>query len=129
MYIYGASGHGRVVIDLLEKAEGVHGIFDDDAGITEILGHTVRGSIPESFSFDHPLVLAIGDNDTRKKLFQKYRVRAQFATLIHPSAIISKHAQLDPGGVILEKAIVKVNCRLGIQVIVNTAASIDHDCV
>ncbi|MEX2514393.1 MAG: acetyltransferase [Cyclobacteriaceae bacterium] len=129
MYIYGASGHGRVIIDLLENGQGVQGIFDDDPGITEMLGHTVSGCIPETFIFDHPLVLAIGDNATRKKLYQKYMGRAQFATLIHPSAIISRRAHLEPGGVILERAIVKVNCRLGKQVIVNTGASIDHDCV
>ena len=131
MYIYGASGHARVIIDLLESSNGapISGLFDDNPAITCLLDYPVLGSPPEDFVFDRPLFLAIGDNALRKKLHQAYRGRAEFASLVHPSAIVSRRATLGPGSVVMEGALVKVNVRLGNHVIVNTAASVDHDCV
>ena len=129
MYIYGASDQGRVVIDIIDAYEKVHGVFDDNPEIDEILGYPVLGKVPDHFVFDHQLFIAIGNNTIRKRLVMCYKDRARFATIIHESAIFSKRANLDEGCVVMEGAIVKVNCRLGKHVIVNTGASIDHDCI
>lgn len=129
MYILGASGHARVIIDIIEGKETIHGIFDDDPQVSTILDYSVNGSVPDSFFFDEPLFLAIGDNTIRKKLYHQFQDRAKFATLIHSTVYFSKRASLKAGSVIMEGAIVKVNSVLGKQVIVNTGASIDHDCL
>jgi sugar O-acyltransferase (sialic acid O-acetyltransferase NeuD family) len=128
MYIYGASDQGRVIIDIIDSCEKIHGVFDDNPGIKEVLGYPVIGKVPANFEFDHQLFIAIGDNEIRKRLVLSYQERARFATIIHEAAIISKRAILDEGCVIMEGAIVKVNCIIGKHVIVNTGASIDHDC-
>ena len=128
MYIYGASDQGRVVIDMIDGYEKIHGVFDDDPKIFQVLDYPVMGSVPADFIFDHHLFLAIGENVMRKMLHLRYQHRAKFATIIHDSAFFSKRANLDRGSVIMEGAIVKVNTRLGKQVIVNTGASVDHDC-
>ncbi len=128
MYIYGASDQGRVVIDIIDSYEKIHGVFDDNPEIEEVLGYPVIGKVPPDFKFDHQLFIAIGDNTIRKKLVSCYNDRARFATIIHESAIFSKRANLDEGCVVMEGAIVKVNCRIGKHVIVNTGASVDHDC-
>jgi len=128
MYIYGASDQGRVVIDIIDSYEKIHGVFDDNPEIEEVLGYPVIGKVPLDFKFDHQLFIAIGDNTIRKKLVSSYNDRARFATIIHESAIFSKRANLDEGCVVMEGAIVKVNCRIGKHVIVNTGASVDHDC-
>lgn len=128
MYIYGASDQGRVVIDVIDSYEKIHGVFDDNTEIDEVLGYPVVGKIPPGFKFEHQLFIAIGDNKIRKRLALLYQNKARFATIIHESAIFSKRANLEEGCVVMEGAIVKVNSNLGKHVIVNTGASIDHDC-
>jgi sugar O-acyltransferase (sialic acid O-acetyltransferase NeuD family) len=128
MYIYGASGHGRVIIDLIDSFEKIHGVFDDDPSVKEILGYPVIGKIPDDYVFKSDLFIAIGDNETRMLISKKLKGRVRFANIIHDSAIFSKRAVLGDGCVVMEGAIVKVNCRLGNQVIINTGASVDHDC-
>lgn len=129
MYIYGASGHGRVIVDMIDSYEKIHGIFDDDPSKTEMLGYPVLGPIPDEFIFTSDLFIAIGDNWIRRKLSQTYSHRAKFASIIHESAIFSKRAHLGTGSVVMEGAIVKVGSSLGHQVIINTGASVDHDCM
>ncbi|MFC4871588.1 acetyltransferase [Negadavirga shengliensis] len=130
MYIYGASDQGRVVIDMVDGYERIHGVFDDNPHIASVLDYPVLGSVPLDFVFDHAVFIAIGDNRIRKKIHLKLKKKkVRFATIIHDSAIFSKRAVLDEGSVVMEGAIVKVNSRIGKQVIVNTGASVDHDCL
>jgi sugar O-acyltransferase (sialic acid O-acetyltransferase NeuD family) len=128
MYIYGASGHGRVIIDLIESYDKIHGIFDDNPEKRNILGYPVLGPIPNDYQFKSSLFIAIGDNQTRRRIALELSHRVRFSNIIHDSAIFSKRAFLGSGCVVMEGAIIKVNCTLGDQVIVNTGASVDHDC-
>ncbi|WP_163381088.1 acetyltransferase [Cyclobacterium sp. SYSU L10401] len=128
MYIYGASDQGRVVIDMIDGYEKIHGVFDDNPKVFQVLDYPVLGSVPADFIFDHQLFIAIGENGIRKMLHLRYQYRAKFATIIHESALFSRRANLDDGTVVMEGAIVKVNTELGKQVIINTGASVDHDC-
>ena len=75
MYIYGASGHARVIIDLIDDKETIHGIFDDNHEIREVLGYPSKGSIPQDFHFDHPFFIAIGDNRSREKIVRTYKLK------------------------------------------------------
>lgn len=128
MYIYGASGHARAIIDLIDSHETIHGIFDDNPAIEEVLGYSVSGEIPQGFKYDHHFFIAIGDNKIRKELAEELHDKVGFATLVHSSAIVSKRCDIEEGSVIMEGAIVKVNSKIGKQVIINTGASVDHDC-
>lgn len=130
MYIYGASGHGRAILDVIESLNGnISGIFDDNLEVKNMLGYGVMGRIPRDFHFDQPLFVAIGDNKIRKRIVELVVGRTDFGTLVHPRAIISGRALIGNGTVIMEGGIVKVNSRIGNQVIVNTGTSVDHDCV
>ncbi|AEL26832.1 acetyltransferase [Cyclobacterium marinum] len=128
MYIFGASGHARAIIDILDPKVKISGIFDDNSKIEEILGFPVSGPVPDNFKFDAPLFIAIGNNEGRKFLFEKFSPRTNFGTIVHESAIISRYTSIAEGTVVMEGAIVKVNSHIGKQVIVNTGASVDHDC-
>src|SRR5690606_14404486 len=119
MYIYGASGQARVIIDMIDTTETVHGVFDDNPELKEVLGYPVQHGIPPQFEFDQPFFIAIGENKARKDISQKINGKARFATIVHPSAFVSKRAEIGEGTVIMEGVIVKVNCTLGKQVIVN----------
>lgn len=50
-------------------------------------------------------------------------------TVIHRTAFIANDAQVGDGCQILAHAVICTHARLGEAVIVNTAASVDHDCV
>jgi len=127
MYIFGASGHGKAVIELAEIHSQVDGLVDDNPVHKQLLGYPLIDSL-DTVDSSAQLFIAIGDNRIRRKIFDRLGEVRQYATLIHPSAIISKRCSIGSGTVIMEGAIVKVAATVGEQVIVNTSASIDHDC-
>ncbi|UJP64443.1 acetyltransferase [Mongoliitalea daihaiensis] len=129
MYIYGASGHGRVIIDIIDSYEKIHGVFDDDQDKKEVLGYPVMGPIPADYVFQSDVFIAIGDNKIRKMLADRLAGRVKFASIIHDSVIFSKRANIGDGCVVMEGAIVKVGTSIGHQTIINSGASVDHDCI
>jgi UDP-N-acetylbacillosamine N-acetyltransferase len=48
--------------------------------------------------------------------------------LVHPSAIVSKDAAVAHGAIMMPGTIVNPGTRIGANIILNTGASIDHDC-
>lgn len=50
-------------------------------------------------------------------------------TIVHPRAFVASNALLGPGSQILAQSAVAAEAKLGRSVIVNTAASVDHECV
>lgn len=127
MILYGASGHGKVILDILECLS-VPGIrVWDDADKPQLMGYTVtRPLAPEGLR--EPVIIGIGVNATRKKIADKLGTQVQFGTAIHPAAILSRHIVIGDGTVIMAGAVVNPDTEIGKHCIVNTSASIDHDC-
>lgn len=128
MYIFGASGHGKAVIELAEIHSIVDGVFDDNPIHTHLLGYSIFNS-SKGIESSAQFFIAIGDNHNRREVYKRLGVDRFYGTLIHPSAIVSQRSLVGQGTVIMEGAIIKVNAVIGNQVIINTAASVDHDCV
>jgi sugar O-acyltransferase (sialic acid O-acetyltransferase NeuD family) len=127
VWIYGASGHGKVILDILEMQKiQVAGFLDDNKSISDFADHKViRPDEIPGHAFE--VVMAIGKNATRKKVVK--RNRFNYAPAIHPSAIISVHAGIEEGTVIMAGAVIQPGCSIGKHVIINTGAIIDHDCI
>ncbi len=128
MVVYGASGHGKVIIELLE----VNGISDieiwDDSDKQVVWQYAVKK--PSLQREDRlQMVLAIGNNSNRKKLAEKYEGKAEFATPVHTAAIISRRSKIGAGTVVMAGVSVNADTRIGKHCIINTSASIDHDCL
>lgn len=123
MYLYGASGHSRVIIDTL-KACGIRieGIFDDNHQVLSIMGFPVL----HHWDGESPIILAIGDNDTRKRLSQK--LDCEFGKAIHPTAIISATSEVGEGSVVMPGAVINAGTHIGRHCIINTGAVVEHDC-
>ena len=133
--IVGASGHGRVVGDAaLESGLWSDIVFFDDQypktirnGHWDVIG-TTEDLIERKEEFSG-VIVAIGDNVIR---LQKQQFLEQsgcvIATIIHPSATISRFASIQKGSVVFAGAIINPFVQIGQSVIVNTAATIDHDC-
>ena len=128
--IFGASGHGKVVADcIISTNKLVMAIFDDAPK------NTIWNSIPVKHSQELPLptapiqlVIAVGNNATRKRL-QKKLLSYAYATVKHNTSIISSGVVLGEGTVIMPNAIINSDAVVGSHVIINTAAVIEHDCV
>lgn len=124
MFLYGASGHAKVIIDILENRKIViDGLFDDNGAIMNLLGYPVYPAT----GIKGPLIISIGDNRVRRKIASSLHV--EFGQIAHLSAIISDHAGVDEGTVIMQGAIIQSSSTIGKHCIINTGASVDHDCL
>lgn len=137
LVVFGAGGHAKVVIDVL-RASGhcVVAIFDDNPASYQQIFHgcRVEGASSDLRSFAQKndishFFVAIGNNAVRWKLAQQWTKQGLKAlTAIHPSAIIADSVQIGAGTVVMAGVCINVDAIIGDQVIINTRASIDHDC-
>ena len=135
LLIYGAGGHGRVVLDAALESSAFEflGFLDDDRaahgrclhGVSVIGGREIL----ERPEFEGCwVVIGIGDPGARRRIAEGLAQRGhRFATVIHPAAVIGRGVEIGEGTVILPMAVVHTDARVGRHVIVNTAASVDHD--
>ncbi len=129
VFIYGAGGHAMVVATVLEDlGVDVAGMLDDSPGQGHPLSFRVQRGLSDregSRAFDHPVVLAIGDNRARVDLAGL--ITSPFFTAVHPSALIAQRVTIGEGTVVLQGSVIQHNAHIGRHVLINTAASIDHD--
>lgn len=136
--LIGAGGHALVLLDALVLTRTVVlGLIDTDASATgrQLLGYVVLGG--DDVLRNHApgtvrLVNAIGSvgsMDRRRSVYESLRGAGHaFASVLHPSAIVSRHAVAATGVQIMAGAVVQVRARIGENTIVNTGATVDHDC-
>lgn len=74
-------------------------------------------------------IVACGSNDVRHHESEALCAQgASCQSIFHPAAIVSSSANIGPGSCILAGAIIGPRATLGRGVIINHAASVDHDC-
>lgn len=135
--IIGSGGHATVLANiLLLQNKNILGCISLDKE-TSILNIPVIGDdgfLLSNFKSDEILLVnGIGSTHQptlRRKIFQTYKEHDyQFATVIHPSVILPLHYQLAEGVQLMAGATIQPNVQIGENSIVNTRASIDHDCI
>lgn len=137
--IFGASGHAKVIIDIIEsqKKYNIVGIIDDFKSSREtLLGYSILGKTKdlEEITRAHGTskgIIAIGDNWVRNNIYHKIisiLPEFEFATLIHKNAVISKHSEIGQGSVVMAGTTVNPGSQIGQHCILNTNSSLDHDC-
>jgi sugar O-acyltransferase (sialic acid O-acetyltransferase NeuD family) len=134
--ILGAGGHGLVVADILLRAHDAGravipiGYLDEDETLvgSQLLGLPVLGKTSELHTIPHDaLVIAIGDNRIRARLYREMRGRGEaLAIACHPSAVIAPDARIGPGTMICAGAIVNPGSTIGANTILNTGCTVDH---
>lgn len=123
--LYGAGGHCKVVLDILESnGLEVKRIVDDSS--TEDMFMGLPLSKP-NLRYDK-VIVTIGNCQVRKKIVEKIDVNT-YLTAIHPSSIICKNVPVGEGTVIVHGAIVQSSARIGRHCILNTKASVGHDVI
>jgi sugar O-acyltransferase (sialic acid O-acetyltransferase NeuD family) len=129
LYVYGASGHGKVVIEIIEAlGKEVVSVFDDNKSIKQLLDYPVVSLKTNTTTKNIPIVFAIGDNNTRKALVESNESPVS-KPLIHPSAIVSPRAVLKNGTVVMPGAIINSHAEVGHHCIINSGAVVEHDCL
>lgn len=137
--VIGAGGHAAVVADALTVAGiEVIGFTDLDTARhgSEYCGLPVRGDdegVLSGFGPDDILLAngigGVGSTVLRQKVQMRLEQRGwQFATVRHPSAIVSPRARISGGVQLLAGSIVQVGAEIGSGTIVNTGAVVEHDC-
>jgi acetyltransferase EpsM len=132
--IAGAGGHAKVVGDALLAAGNAElvSFLDDDPRLvgTELLGYPVVGPIADwpHLAID-AVVVAIGDNRTRKVLFEALVAGgASPLSVVHPRCVLAKGIRIGVGTVVFANVCVNVGSVIDDDVILNTGCSVDHDC-
>jgi sugar O-acyltransferase (sialic acid O-acetyltransferase NeuD family) len=134
LVIWGAGGHGRVVLDVARSSGHYeHIVFlDDDAekSCAPFCDCAIIGGNENLKSLaGQDFVVAVGDNHARAHCFDLALTQGLSPTvLIHASAIVSPSASIGRGSVVMPGAIVNAGAVIGEDCIVNTAAVIEHDC-
>ena len=133
--IYGASGHGKVVADiLLACGIKVAGFVDDDPEKRDpVSGLCVLGNgqwlIRHAADGQVAVALGIGDNFFRRAVAEKCNIaNIQILSAVHPSASVASSANLSPGVVVMAHAVVNSDAQIGFGAIINTGAIVEHDC-
>ena len=124
MILIGASGHGKVIADILKLSAERNIIFWDDNASVVIPGYIV---LPRQGSSEDHIILAIGNNFTRKKIAESSSYT--YGKAIHPTAIAANDIEIGQGTVLMAAAVINPGSQIGKHCIINTAAVIDHDVI
>jgi sugar O-acyltransferase (sialic acid O-acetyltransferase NeuD family) len=137
IFVFGASGHAKVVIDVIERQSlyEVAFLVDDNLSLkgTDFFGYPVIGGKKELLAIDaapQKTIVAIGSNTVRCKI-SAWLTENSFEKIsaIHPSAQLSRGVYVGAGTVVMAGACINADTVVGDDVIINTCASVDHDCV
>lgn len=136
--ILGGGGHSRVLIDILSEQVLIKGITVADpttqdapikenpiiGGDQEILRYSCREIV---------LVNGIGIAEStlkRKQIFETYKAAGySFIQVIHRSVIVSSDVRLAEGVQLMAGSIIQPGSQIGLNTLINTQASVDHDCL
>ena len=126
--IYGASGHAKVIIDIIKSIDDktVGYVFDDNEELVELLGLDIKRSSNTNLLSKYSSIIAIGNNKIRKEITENKQI--VFAEAIkHISAVVSNVSTLGKGTVIMPNAVINADATIGLHCIINTAAVVEHD--
>lgn len=125
MILYGASGHAKVITEILEQ-QGIPviSLVDANPAVQTLLGYKVYHLLSD-LDDDEQVIISIGNNAVRKKIADQ--IQQGFGTAVHPSANISSRAKIGEGTVVMAGTSVNNSTVVGKHVILNTNCSVDHD--
>lgn len=135
--LIGAGGHARVLLDiLLGRGEvEVLGLLDHDSSRwgTSLLGCPILGGDGELGVYGATdfvvAVGSLGDTGLRRRLWQRgLDAGLEPLTVVAPSAVVSRWAEIGRGAQIMPAAVVNAGAQIGEGVIINSATLVEHDC-
>ena len=137
LVIWGASGHGKVVLDIARaQCASIDVVFIDDDSpklFGEFQGCRVAGRRAELAKLRAAgyayFIVAIGCNADRAACFHAAcRMGIKPLSLVHPAAVVSPSASIGSGTVVMPNAVINADSVIGANCIINSGAIVEHDC-
>lgn len=136
IFIYGAGGHARSVAEIIRRQgryrivcvldDAQHGHVErvgDVVGGREELGSLPAAGVRAGF-------VAIGDNADRETITDLVTASGlALVSLVDPAAVLAEGVPIGPGTVMMPFSLAAAGSEIGRGVILNTSATVDHDCV
>ena len=128
-YIFGASGHGKVVADaIISSDETIDFIFDDAPKSISWNSIAIQHSSSLPIAQEtNEIVIAIGNNKIRKEISSRLN-GFKFLVVKHKTAVISSKVSIGQGTVIMANTVINSDVKIGEHCIINTSAVVEHDC-
>lgn len=132
LFIFGAGGHSKQVVDIFHSRRvKIHGFFDDFKRPNTLYyrGCNILGNIDHARKHlrkDDLLFCGIGDNKVRERIYLQYK-DFQFANCISPHAIVSTTAKIGQGNYIGNFTNIMPDSVVGSHNIINDGSLIGHD--
>ncbi len=138
LLIVGCGGHARVVLDAALTADMFDpvGFIDDACPVGSLVDDLpVLGATPmlEAITARYrgcQVIVAIGDNFVRSTVAERLEASVSgivFATVVDPTAAVSRRAVIGAGTMINAGSVVNPSSSTGRHVIINNSSSIAHD--
>jgi len=139
--IYGASGHAKVLIDLIRSSYKdlfiIAAVDDSAEASVEVLGIPVIGASAELARLrkqqSRLAVLGIGSvthHQHRRSLYEKLiSLGFNVPNLIHHRALLEPSVTMGEGNQVFAGAVVGSAARLGTNTIINSGVVVSHDCL
>lgn len=137
LYIFGTGGFGREAlicfIDICKSnnedyTKSVSFVVDDAFYDTsELMGIPVIKKSQLS-STEGEFFIAVADPFVRKQMVDKLSADTKFATLIHPSAMVSDWVKIGEGSIVCAGSILTTQIEVGKHAHINLNTTIGHDC-
>ena len=135
--VVGSGGHAAVIADALIATDvRVLGFVDTDparrgaivCGLPVLGSESVLDTQTPGAALLANGIGGVRTEGLRRSVQERLEARGwEFATVRHPSAIVSRFARIGSGAQLLAGAIVQANAHVGKGAIVNTAAVVEHD--
>jgi len=139
--LYGGTGQAKVVRPIIEYyGSKVVAVFDDTVGLSppfdDIVLYTGFDSLlawrKNRKEKEIGFCITIGNphGDVRMKLHNRLEKLGLIpTTVVHPNAYLADNCEIGIGSQIMAGAIIMPEAKIGKQCIINTNASVDHECV
>jgi len=137
LVILGAGGFARETLDVVDAINAVSPkwdvfgfIVDREYGIpgTVVNDKPILGDF--SWLQQHPevyIVCGVGAPEIRQRMILQLSQSSRFATLIHPSAVLTRWMKIGDGTIITAGCIISNNVVIGNHVQINPSATVGHD--
>lgn len=130
--LFGASGHGRAVADVLARLGiPIVALVDPAAPVGDDARHldSDEDGIRLAQEEDLCAVVAVGNNSRRVALARRILVAGvTLSPIVARTATVHRADALGPGSVVMEHGHVGPGATCGLACIVNTGATVEHDC-
>lgn len=134
LYILGVGHNTATIIDLVEDCGySISGLlhYNYDRIGDKYFNYEIKGCFEDLFQHESldgmNFVLSMGDISIREKLYRKIVNKGGIIpTLIHPTAIVSKRAQIGNGVMILPQSIVQADAKIGDNTVITMNSTVSH---